>query len=229
MAAYAACPQMAASVSRARTSPITAYLSEDDRILWAKTVGGMSYKDVEVPNDAITPQPNDVVSIAYTASILGGPKVEQVLAKRPLSFVLSDTTDTTSDDGDDISVSPFIFTEAIRGMRLGGKRRLLVPPSSRYAVPNAKETIELEVEIVKVRMGPEATFYKLGGFRSLFRLAIVLSFVPDVANWINTTPLLNGGATTASVDAAVALAAAHPAAVDAANRWAVDGLARLGM
>lgn len=206
-------------------------MAEDDRILWAKTLGGMSYKDVEVPqaDDAIVAKPDDVVSIAYNASILGGPTIEQVRAKRPLSFVLSNTDDKVSADGDDESIPPFIFTEAIIGMRLGGRRRLLVPPSSRYAMPNAKETIELEIEVVAVRTGPEAIFYKLGGFRSLFRLAVVLSFFPDIANWINTTPLLNGGAATTSVDAAVALAAANPAAVDAANRWAADGLARLGM
>ena len=176
-------------------------------------------------------KPDDVVSIAYNVSILGGSTVEQVRAERPLSFVLPSTDDKSipADGADDESIPPFIFTEAIRGMKLGGRRRLLVPPSSRYAMPNAKETIEMELEVVAVRTGPEATFFKLGGFRSLFRLAIVLSFVPDVVNWINTTPLLNGGVAKTSVDAAVALAAANPAAVDVANRWAADGLARLGM
>ena len=223
---------MAAAASRPRISPITAYLSEDDRILWSKTLGGMSYKDVQVPqeDDATLAKPDDVVSIAYNVSILGGSTVEQVRAERPLSFVLPSTDDKMSADGaDDESIPPFIFTEAIRGMKLGGRRRLLVPPSSRYAMPNAKETIEMELEVVAVRTGPEATFFKLGGFRSLFRLAIVLSFVPDVVNWINTTPLLNGGVAKTSVDAAVALAAANPAAVDVANRWAADGLTRLGM
>lgn len=195
-----------------------------DALLWTKTRGGLSYKDLEV-GDGEAPEADQPCSIAFTATILGsGTFLEEVRRERPLTFVL------------DSAESP-LFSEATAGMRVGGKRRINLPPSSTFSKIES-ETVQFELELVGVKSGLGAAAFKLGGgqgaprVRGAIRLAFLASFVPDFVRLFGylTGAAPDGAAAVAQVSDAAAAVAAHPATaavVEASNRWAADGLANL--
>ena len=201
-------------------SRIKAYLGNDQAaqsILWTKTDGGLSYKDVEEGDGDNLLEAGSVVSIAYTASYLGtSTPFETVTSARPLSFVIDDSPRFA------------VFQEAVAGMKVGGFRRLLLPPSAKYAMQSATGTVEFDLKVVEVKTGADATLFKIGGWRSLFRLALLAFAAPDLLELAGVTgggsaPLPEAGV----AELAVQVAQQHPVVVDAANRWAADGLAGL--
>ena len=207
------------------TGVATAAISQDS-LLWTKTSHGLSFKDTEV-GDGDAPEAGAPVSICYTASVLGAslPPFEEVRRERPLTFVPLEDTEVLE-----------LFSEATAGMRVGGKRRVLLPPSSAYAKMDGGATIEFDFEVVGVKSGLDAAAFNLGGgmgaprVRTAIRLAFFASFVPDILRIVDA---VSGGATLDAAGAlgqagdAAAAAAAHPVVLEAANRWAADGLANL--
>lgn len=177
-----------------------------DALLWTKTRGGLSYKDLEVGTSESVAQ-GDLLSVKFTTTILSTGEIVD----------LSDSLIIPFGSGK----LPF-FDEAIDGMRVGSKRRVLVLPSSAFSViPD--ETVEFELEVNEKLPAWREKLYQIGGFRSIFRALVFLSFVPDVAHAVHV-PLptlvenLYGYGAAPVADAAAA-AAGH---IDKANAWAMQ-------
>ena len=202
----------------ARSGRVAAYVGGDD-ILWTKTESGLSYKETSLGGDV--PKHDDVISIAFETKFLGDERVlEKVRRERPLTFSLEDAEYS-------------LFKEAVAGMGVGGKRRVLLPPSAASFSKETK-TIAFELELVEVKSGVGGALIKfdtkVGGLRNWARAAFFLSFVPDVfrlVSYLANPPTEAAAQAMAQASDAAAAAAAHPAVVDAANRWAADGLANL--
>merc|ERR1719231_1868118 len=137
-----------AIVSRARV-PL-AYLGPEDEetsnqhltsipaALYSKTENGLSYKDLE-QGDGEPFADDSMVSLQYTMSVVS---TNEVIMRTGLTFVLG-----TPGFGS-------LLTEATQGMRVGGKRRVLIPPSSSFAAMD-DETIEFEITAVSVKTDRE--------------------------------------------------------------------------
>ena len=127
-------------------------------MLYEKTPNGLSYKDLSAGEGDAVPS-DGLVSIAYKATFLStGELVEQTSPNRPLTFMRGEARSA-------------IFDEAIEGMNEGAKRRVLVLPSSKWALYD-KETIDFEIELVELKTGTSAALYQLGGVaRTLARTA----------------------------------------------------------
>lgn len=218
--------RLAATTGPANRAAVGMYLPEDEpqallsRVQWVKTEGGLSFKEIETGKGAV-PGPRETVTIAYKASFLSsGEIIEQTAASRPLTITLG---------------SEGMFPEAVEGMAVGGTRRVLMPPSSQYSRLE-KETIQFDLELVAVKTSRQAALFKvqqaIGNNRNLFRLALLLTFLPDILNFLGVTP---PGAGAPVSDAAflrapelASAAAQHgPVALDAANRWAESALSLL--
>ena len=207
---------------------ISMYLPEDEpqallsRVQWVKTEGGLSFKEIEAGSGPV-PGPRETVTIAYKASFLSsGEIVEQTSASRPLTITL----------GSDFLP---VFQEAVEGMAVGGTRRVLMPPSSQYSRLE-EETIQFELELVGVKTAREASLFKvqqaIGNSRNLFRLALFLTFLPDILNLLGVAPPgagapVSDAAFLGAPELASAAAQHAPVALDAANRWAESALSLL--
>jgi FKBP-type peptidyl-prolyl cis-trans isomerase FkpA len=108
------------------------------------TPSGLKYKDLKV-GDGKEAKPHDKVAVHYTGWLTDGKKF-----------------DSSRDHGDepaDFSLDRVVkgWGEGIPGMKVGGKRKLIVPPALGYAEegfppdipPNA--TLVFEVELVDVK------------------------------------------------------------------------------
>jgi len=172
--------------------------------IYSKTPGGLSYKDLnagegdEVPTDAI-------VSISYTATLLSTGKImEQTSPNRAYTFKRGEAR---SD----------IFDESIEGMKVGATRRVLVNPSSKWALLS-DDTIDFEIELLEVKTGRSAAVYQAGGVvRQLVNTAFFFLIAQDVIDLVLAVSAPAGDA---------AAAAPH---VDAANAWAAAGLQSAGL
>merc|ERR1740130_258965 len=108
------------------------------------------------------PEPSQTVTIAYKASYLSsGEIIEETAKSRPLGFTLG-------------SDSLPMFQEAVEGMAVGGTRRVMLPPSSKYSSLE-EDTVQFDLELVAVKTAPEAALFKVqqavGNNRNLFRFA----------------------------------------------------------
>ena len=146
---------------------------------WQTTVGGIGFVDEEIGTGAIA-SPNDVVSIHYTVYYAAsGQELGSSRGRwppRPLMFALGKH---------DVP----IFADAVKGMRVGGKRRLSVPaskiPESQLRnVPqdNFAEGLRFEMEFVGIESGVTAIVPSLlpPGTRrvTIARVLFALSFLP---------------------------------------------------
>ena len=143
-------------------------------LTWRSTSGGIKYVDDIVGSGPI-PRSSDVVSVLYTVSLLDMP-IGTNRGKGPLTF------------RSDKHPVP-IFTEALEGMRVGGRRRLNVPadmvPASQLGnIPQdqAGEPLRFEIDLVTIEHGVKAVIPSLlpPGNRRLMiaRALFALSFVP---------------------------------------------------
>ena len=156
------------------------YVGQEEQagvILWNRTPGGMKFKETSKGSgEAVAEGSKEVVTIAYTAKVMNTDNVfERRTSENPLTLALSDREQA-------------IFREAVAGMAVGGTRRMLLPPDSSFAVEGSENTVEFEIELLDVVEGPKAAFVRVGGVRGLFRLAIVLSFVPDLIHLVQGQP-----------------------------------------
>ena len=197
---------------------------------WLRTPNsGLKYKELKVVRDSAVPVAGDIVELAYTATLLStGRVVEQTVEGRSLKFIF----------GQNDSL-PF-FEETLVGMSAGGKRRVLLSVSP-FPFSSGKErddTLQFDVELKSITTGKEAIAFRVTrALPGLIRTAVLLSFLPDVLNFLGLFP--HGALTfaqpgfgavdlvsTPSDAPAIAQAVAAPM-VDAANRWAAEGLRSL--
>jgi hypothetical protein len=197
---------------------------------WLRTPNsGLKYKELKVVRDSAVPVAGDIVELAYTATLLStGRVVEQTVEGRSLKFIF----------GQNDSL-PF-FEETLVGMSAGGKRRVLlsVSPFPFSSGKEREDTLQFDVELKSITTGKEAIAFRVTrALPGLIRTAVLLSFLPDLLNFLGLFP--HGALTFAqpgfgAVDLvstpfdapAIAQAAAAPM-VDAANRWAAEGLRSL--
>merc|ERR1719424_1529709 len=147
-------------------------------VQWQKSENGLSFKELEAGSGAM-PEPSQTVTIAYKASYLStGEIIEETAKSRPLGFTLG-------------SDSAPMFQEAVEGMAVGGTRRVMLPPSSKYSSLE-EETVQFDLELVAVKTAPEAALFKVqqavGSNRNLFRLALFSTFLPDILNLLGVAP-----------------------------------------
>ncbi|OQY87961.1 MAG: peptidylprolyl isomerase [Anaerolineae bacterium UTCFX2] len=109
------------------------------------TASGLQYEDLVIGTGAQA-QPGDTVSVQYTGWLQDGTKFDSSLNRnQPFTFTL--------DMGNVIRG----WDEGVGGMKVGGKRRLVIPPDLAYGSrgaggvipPNA--TLIFEVELLEVR------------------------------------------------------------------------------
>ena len=128
----------------------------DAELGWCVSSSGLKYVD-DVVGGGEEPTAEQVVKVEYSGTVLSdGRKVEFPGAKSPLTFVLGKGVP--------------LWEEAIGGMRIGGKRRLMVPPSAglrptaaagSQGVIEEGETIRFVFELVGVETGASAKVAEL--------------------------------------------------------------------
>lgn len=108
-----------------------------------RTGSGLWYMDVR-EGDGARAEPGRTVSIAYTGWLADGTRFDGAAVDRPLEFVIGERRAIRG------------FEEGVRGMRVGGRRKLVVPPALGYGrermgpVP-ANAVLVFDVELVRVR------------------------------------------------------------------------------
>jgi FKBP-type peptidyl-prolyl cis-trans isomerase len=111
-----------------------------------KTASGLRYVD-EVEGTGPSPQPGQTVSVHYTGTLESGVKFDSSRdpGKQPLEFVVG--------GGKMIKG----FDEGVRGMKVGGKRKLIIPSSLGYgpvgrppSIPG-NATLIFEIELLGIK------------------------------------------------------------------------------
>ena len=229
-AAFLAGARLATSTGHAiNRAAVGMYLPEEDpkdllsRVQWVKSENGLSFKELDAGSGAM-PEPLQTVTIAYKASYLSsGEIIEETAKSRPLGFTLG-------------SDSLPMFQEAVEGMAVGGTRRVMLPPSSKYSSLE-EDTVQFDLELVAVKTAPEAALFKVqqavGNNRNLFRFAFFVTFLPDILNLLGVAPPgagapLSDAAFLGAPELAAAAAQHGPVVLDAANQWAQSTLSLLG-
>mmetsp|Transcript_51624 Transcript_51624/g.85620 ORF Transcript_51624/g.85620 Transcript_51624/m.85620 type:complete len:245 (-) Transcript_51624:162-896(-) len=140
---------------------------------WNTTASGCRYVD-EFIGTGDQPEKLQVVSVHYTVTLLNsGTSLGTSRGRWPLTFALG-------------KHSVPIWDEALKDMRVGGRRRLIVPPS---AIPKSQaarlppeESIRIDLEVLGIVRGPLAVIPSVlppGNRRvTIARLLFALSFVP---------------------------------------------------
>lgn len=109
-----------------------------------RTPSGLRYVD-EVVGTGAEAQPGQKVSVNYTGLLESGTKFDSSLdpGKKPLEFTLGGGSMIKG------------FDEGVRGMKVGGKRRLIIPPQLGYGPAGRPPTIPgnatliFEIELLK--------------------------------------------------------------------------------
>ena len=108
-----------------------------------RTASGLLYQEVRA-GDGARAEPGSRVWIAYTGWLSDGTRFDGAAVDRPLDFVIGQRRAIRG------------FEEGVRGMREGGRRKLVVPPALAYGragmgpvPPNA--VLVFDVELVRVR------------------------------------------------------------------------------
>jgi FKBP-type peptidyl-prolyl cis-trans isomerase len=109
-----------------------------------KTDSGLKYKDLKVGEGAAAKM-GDSVLVHYTGRLTNGKQFDSSVGKDPLEFTLGAGRVIKG------------WEEGIRGMKTGGKRKLVIPPELAYGkrgyppdIP-ADATLVFEVELVKIQ------------------------------------------------------------------------------
>ena len=108
-----------------------------------RTGSGLWYQDVR-DGDGARAEPGRTVAIAYVGWLADGTAIDGAPPERPLEFAVGKRQAIRG------------FEEGVRGMRVGGRRKLVVPPALAYGrervgpvPPNA--VLVFDVELVRVR------------------------------------------------------------------------------
>ena len=114
------------------------------------------WKQTKESSDGILPEPGQIVSLDYTATVLSTGQTisgnRWFTGSRSISFVLG--APQVVDNRDFVWGTPSrsnelvpLFQEAVDGMRAGEQRGLSIPPTSAFA-KLSDETVQLELELV---------------------------------------------------------------------------------
>lgn len=164
--------------------------------LYRRTESGLSYKDLELGDGELL-KSDAMVSITYTAGLVS---TGEILQRSSVIFVRGGSAD--------------LFDEAIEGMKVGGTRRVIVSPSSKFSVLD-DEDVEFTFEVTSVKEGRERALIRAGSaIASVSRLAFF---------YLVTSTLLD------IFFPATAAGSASAQHVDAANAWAAQGLSAVGL
>lgn len=166
-----------------------------DIMQWRTTASGFKYVD-EVLGSGSMPGVGQQISVHYTVSLLScGGMVETSIGKSPICFELG------SRDA--------LWNEALEGMRVGGRRRVIVPPSAEASPesllssedeePTGEvDSLRFEFELVRVfedvdDPGLLDSMHTASASRSrqfsLLRMLYALSFVPHFLPYATATCL----------------------------------------
>jgi len=151
-------------------------------ISWIETPSGFKYIDEPI-GSGVLPAAEDVVQVHYTVSLLStGTTLGTTRGIEPLTFALG-------------KHNVPVWDEALAGMRVGGKRRLLIPPTAipptqAEKVPGEERTLRFDFELVgvvdpadlkaTVARSLPPSMARLGVGRLAFLALYALSFVPYV-------------------------------------------------
>jgi FKBP-type peptidyl-prolyl cis-trans isomerase len=108
-----------------------------------RTVTGLEYWDIRVGDGALADRGN-IVLVHYTGWLLNGKKFDSSIGQKPLRFHLG--------NGEVIKG----WDQGIKGMRVGGKRQLRIPPVLAYGDHSSGEippgaTLIFDVELMGVQ------------------------------------------------------------------------------
>ena len=163
-----------------KKAQVTQVASPDVAIAWSATESGYKYID-EVVGSGDAPQDEDVVQVHYTVTLLSsGTTLGSSRGNQPLTFALGKH---------DVP----IWDEALKGMRVGGQRRMLVPPSAIPdtqidKVPGEDRVLRFDFELVGTldknrpmamiasRIPPGLRRAEIG--RNIYGTLFALSFIP---------------------------------------------------
>lgn len=157
--------------TKEKVEPATEIATTD----WRALQDGIRYVDDKVGTGPLAAA-DSVVSLHYTVSLASGMELGTSRGRWPLTFAPG-------------KHAVPIFTEAIKGMRVGGTRRLSVPaskipPSQMSNVPKDQmgEGLRFDIEFVGIETGIKAVIPSVlppGNRRlAITRILFALSFVP---------------------------------------------------
>jgi peptidylprolyl isomerase len=92
------------------------------------TASGLQYIDL-VEGTGANPSPGQEVSVHYTVMLTNGTQVDSSIGKQPMTYKLG--------------VTPMVkgWDEGVMSMKVGGKRKLIVPPNLAYGAEGRRPTI----------------------------------------------------------------------------------------
>ena len=104
------------------------------------TESGLYYQDLVVGDGALAASGSEV-RVHYRLRLRNGQQLETSIGGDPLPFT--------------VDVSNIIpgFNEGVRGMRVGGERKLVIPPDLAYGVRGPEGILIFDVELVEVVEG----------------------------------------------------------------------------
>ena len=159
------------------------------------TASGIRYIDDEMGNGDEAAA-GSVVRVSYVASLMGSG--QRIGSKTRFTFALNEPSQLV------------FWEEAVTGMKVGGRRRLLVPPSAkmnlrdrnqRVIVPEG-ETIRFDCRLIAIEEGISAKLYLSGlvgaggGGRLLRAAVLLLSLIPYLLPEESRPALWQSGSTT---------------------------------
>jgi FKBP-type peptidyl-prolyl cis-trans isomerase FkpA len=102
-----------------------------------RTDSGLYYQDLEVGEGELAESGSEV-AVHYLLRLRSGEELETSVGGEPITFT--------------IDVSNIIpgFNEGVRGMRVGGERKLVIPPELAYAVRGPNGILIFDVELMEV-------------------------------------------------------------------------------
>ena len=168
-------------------------------MLYRTTENGLKFKDLVLGEEGDVIAADDMVSIRLTTTLVS---TGEIVQKGAFTYIRD-------------ASSPDIIDEAMDGMRVGGQRRVLVPPSSKYAALE-DETVEMELETIAIKGPGQKVLLRTGqAVGQLSRLAFWYIITTDLLQLAGVLPSGAGGVVAQNVDAA--------------NAWAAQGLSQVGL
>ena len=110
------------------------------------TASGLRYTDTVV-GPGTEAKSGNMVTVHYTGTLTDGTQFDSSIGKAPLSFTIDGSTPFNVIEG---------WDEGVKGMKVGGKRHLVIPPNLGYGSqgtgpipPNA--TLVFDIELLEVK------------------------------------------------------------------------------